>query len=240
MKKVILLLVLSMLIRSLPVIAQVINEGVGGNTTKDLLVRIDRDVIDLNPDLVIVMVGTNDMLNSRKMVSYSDYTSNLELLVKKMLYADCKVILMSPPPVDSVYLFTRHERSLFTQAPNVKIDSVGMIAATVAKLHNAFFFDLNAQFKDLNLPRHNEDLFINNERNSGKTDGVHPTALGYQFIAENVFLFLKENKLLKSENKIVCVGDSITMGSGVDGAGTTKGSTYPAVLSRHIHTYFSK
>ena len=83
MKKVILLLVLSMLITSLPVSAQVINAGVGGNTTKDLLVRIDRDVIDLNPDLVIVMVGTNDMLNSRKMVSYSDYTSNLELLVKK-------------------------------------------------------------------------------------------------------------------------------------------------------------
>lgn len=58
--------------------SQVINAGISGNTTLQLLQRIDEDVIDHHPELTILMVGTNDMLNSRKMMTYQEYGENLD------------------------------------------------------------------------------------------------------------------------------------------------------------------
>ncbi|MFY0652434.1 MAG: esterase [Cyclobacteriaceae bacterium] len=213
--------------------AQVVNAGVGGNTTKDLLNRIDRDVLNQEADLVILMVGTNDMLNSKKMITYQEYQKNLEEIIQSIKQRGSEVLLMSSPPVDSAYLFTRHDRKLFNETPNEKINAVGNIVSAVAKQLGIFFFDLNAKFKELNLPKHNEDLFIKNPQNSGKTDGVHPTALGYRFIAENIFFFLKENKLLKPDIKIVCFGDSITKGSGAT-------VNYPSYLADRIEDYSNK
>ena len=79
----------------------------------------------------------------------------------------------------------------------------------------------------MNSPQHNQDLLIRNEKNSRKKDGVHPTALGYRFIAENVHFFLKENRLLKPNPNIICFGDSITKGS-------NQGENYPTYLNELI------
>lgn len=206
---------------------KVVNAGVGGNTTSDLLKRVDKDVLAKNPDLVIMMVGTNDMLNSKKMIDYNEYTSNLETLIKKIKSNGSELILMSPIPADSTYLFMRHDRDLFNEAPNQKIDKVGSIVKTLALENKVHFYDLNAEFKALNLPQHNQDMLIKNEKNSRRKDGVHPTALGYRFIAQNVYHFLKENQLLKANQKIICFGDSITRGGG-------QGSNYPTYLSELI------
>src|SRR5690554_5030310 len=59
---------------------EVINAGIGGNTSGQLLERIEEDVIGHRPDLVIVMVGTNDMVNSGKLTSYDVYRQNLQAL----------------------------------------------------------------------------------------------------------------------------------------------------------------
>lgn len=203
---------------------KVINAGVGGNSTNDLLKRIDKDVLAKNPDLVILMAGTNDMLNSNKMIDYKTYASNLEILIKKIKTSGTDLVLMNPIPVDSTYLFLRHNKRLFKEQPNEKIDKAGQIVEQLAKENKVFFFNLKRVFKTLNLPRHNQDLLIKNEKNSGKKDGVHPTALGYRFIAQHVYQFLKENQLLKTNGTIICFGDSITRGD-------AKGMNYPAYLS---------
>ncbi|MEP3837809.1 MAG: GDSL-type esterase/lipase family protein [Algibacter sp.] len=206
---------------------KVVNAGIGGNTTKDLLKRIDKDVLAGNPGLVILMVGTNDMLNSKKMMDYNNYRANLNILIQKIKSAGSELVLMNPIPADSEYLFERHDKSLFTESPNEKLDKAGNIVASLAKENNVHFYDLNAKFKALNLPQHNQDLLIKNEKNSGKKDGVHPTALGYRFIAQNVYYFLNESELLKSNKSIICFGDSITRGGG-------KGENYPAYLNELI------
>ena len=206
---------------------EVINAGVGGNTSSDLLKRIDEDVLVHQPDLVLLMVGTNDMLNSRKMIGYEEYTSNMEVLIKKIETSGSELLLISSIPADSTYLFTRHDKRLFKESPNQKIDSIGKIVEQLAMENLIYFFDLNAEFKQLNLPLHNRDMLIRNVKNSGKTDGVHPTALGYRFIAENVYHFLKENKLIGEAKKIICYGDSITRGGG-------NGANYPAYLGELI------
>lgn len=203
---------------------KVINAGIGGNTTKDLLKRIDKDVLAKKPNLVIMMVGTNDMLNSKKMLNYKTYTSNLEMLIKKIKSSGSQLVLMTPIPADSIYLFERHDKSLFKEMPNQKIDKVVDIVKKLAQENSVYFYNLNKEFKILNLPQHNQDLFIKNQKNSQRKDGVHPTALGYRFIAQNVYQFLKENNLLESKTKIICFGDSITRGGG-------NGANYPMYLN---------
>ncbi|CAH8283491.1 lysophospholipase L1-like esterase [Mariniflexile fucanivorans] len=206
---------------------KVVNAGIGGNNTYDLLKRVDKDVLENKPDVVIMMVGTNDMLNTTKLIDYKTYTTNLEILIKKIKSSGSELVLMSPIPADSVYLFTRHKKILFSETPNKKIDEIGKIVKTLATENKVHFYDLNAEFKALNLPIHNEDILIRNEKNSGKKDGVHPTALGYRFIAQNVYHFLKEHELLKPNQNIICFGDSITRGGG-------EGANYPAYLNELI------
>jgi lysophospholipase L1-like esterase len=141
-----------------------------------------------------------------------------------------QLLIMSSPPGDSSYLFIRQDRSPFKQAPNAKIDSIGKIANKVASKYKTYFFKLNGTFKSMNLAQRNQDLFIKNPRNSGKSDGVHPTSLGYHFIAESIYLFCKENKVLKPEMTIVCFGDSITFGGGDKNA-----HNYPHYLSQFVN-----
>lgn len=214
--------------------AQVINAGVGGNNTNNLLERLDKDVLMQNPDLVVLMVGTNDMLNSNKMNSYEVYDKNLKELVFKLKKEGFEIVLMSPPPVDSIYLFERHGKKMFTETPNVKMAAVRQIVSQIANDNNLKFIDLFQVFKEMKLPKHNEDLFFKNSKNSNKRDGVHPTDLGYQFIGETVFYFLKEHQLLEKNQKIICFGDSITNGN------RTRGETYPVTLQNKIELYFKQ
>lgn len=214
--------------------AQVINAGVSGNTTTDLLGRLDADVLEQHPDLVLLMVGTNDMLNSKKMVSYRDYEVNLVQIVHKIQATGSKIVLLSPPTVDSVYLFQRHDKTLYKDPPNLKLDSVRVIMQRVSAHYGLKYLDINKSFKKRNLPEHNKDVFIQNESNSGRRDGVHPTRLGYRFISELVFNFIKREYKGLADMKIVCFGDSITYGAGAKNKGTGEREDYPAVLANLI------
>jgi lysophospholipase L1-like esterase len=212
----------------------ILNKGIGGNTTADLLARIDNDVLNEGPDLVVLMVGTNDFLNSKKMISYENYTDNLDAIVKKIKANNAQVLLLSPPPVDSSYLFLRHDKRLYKEAPNIKMNRARQIVEQIAKDHQTLYVNIYGRFRDKGLPIHNEDLYIRNIKNSNAKDGVHPTPLGYKFIAETIFQYLKENKLLGLYHKVICFGDSITLGSGAQGAGTIYGENYPSFLNTMI------
>lgn len=213
---------------------KVINAGIGGNTTEDLLNRITDDVISQKPDLVLIMVGTNDMVNSKKMVAYDTYRYNLMNIIDS-LEDEMDIVLISPLPVDTAYLFTRHDRSLFEESPNSKLENSRCIMSEIAKDRSLHFIDLFSEFVRLHIPRHNEDDIIRNISNSGVGDGVHPTEKGYQIVAELIFNYLDKNNLLSPGMKIICFGDSITKGVHMEGAGTAQGDTYPAKLSRLIN-----
>ena len=54
-----------------------INQGVSGDKTEELLARINQDVIDLNPDVVILLIGINDI--------WHRYDQGLEINVKEIV-----------------------------------------------------------------------------------------------------------------------------------------------------------
>ena len=48
------------------------NKGVNGSTTTDMLVRFQKDVLDLNPTDLFIMGGTNDLLSNRSVQSIAN------------------------------------------------------------------------------------------------------------------------------------------------------------------------
>ena len=45
---------------------ELINKGISGNEVCDLLARVQRDVIDLQPDAAVIMIGVNNTLHKFK------------------------------------------------------------------------------------------------------------------------------------------------------------------------------
>ncbi|MFR9534593.1 MAG: GDSL-type esterase/lipase family protein [Rikenellaceae bacterium] len=214
---------------------EVYNLGVAGNTSADLVERVDRDVVALRADLTIVMVGTNDMLNSRKVVSYDDYEKNLTTLIEKVKATGSQVMLLSAIPADSHYLFERHDKSKYAGHPSEVMAAARDIVQELSLRFDCYFVDLFGEFTSRGLPLHNEDIYIRNEKNSRVKDGVHPTAAGYQLIGETIWEFIERNNLQTQYKRIVCFGDSITKGSGADGAGGVNGKNYPSYLNQKFN-----
>ncbi len=214
---------------------EVLNCGVGGNTTVNMLERVDADVVAVKPDLTIIMVGTNDMLNSKKLVPVEEYEKNYTELIRRVKSCGSQVLLLSSLPADSEYLGNRHDVSKYSAHPTELLANVRDIVERLAEQNDCYFFDLHGVFTSMGLPKHNEDLYIRNVANSGVEDGVHPTALGYKLIGESVWGFLTENNLHTKFKKIACFGDSITNGSGAKGVGTVTGENYPSYLNTKLN-----
>ena len=56
----------------------VVNEGITGNTTEDMLARFDRDVIARSPDAVIILGGVNDL---KADIPVEDIEANIDRMV---------------------------------------------------------------------------------------------------------------------------------------------------------------
>ncbi|MCR1953018.1 GDSL-type esterase/lipase family protein [Clostridium sp. DSM 100503] len=72
----------------------IINKGINGNTTTDMLNRFTEDVISYSPKKIFIMGGTNDFLSNRSLDSVLD---NLELMLKEALTITKDVIIGIPP-----------------------------------------------------------------------------------------------------------------------------------------------
>ena len=70
MNTILSILLLKFLLISFQCDIEIINKGIGGNNTRDLISRVEKDVISEKPDIVIMMVGTNDMFWLPKRLPY--------------------------------------------------------------------------------------------------------------------------------------------------------------------------
>ena len=69
-----------------------INSGIGGETSEDLLKRIDRDVLSFNPDLVIITIGGND---TWKDLTIEEYEENLTKIINQIKEKNCLPVLQT-------------------------------------------------------------------------------------------------------------------------------------------------
>lgn len=118
----------------------VTNSGVGGNTTADMLARINRDCLVHQPDLTVFMAGTNDM-NSKKYIPLPQYEKNMRSIIGKILDADSHIILMPILPAYEPYLYTRHDKSFYEPEGYVgRKNEVNKLIRNLASEYQLTFF----------------------------------------------------------------------------------------------------
>jgi len=202
---------------------RVINAGIGGNNTQDLLDRIHKDCLAHKPHITILMVGTNDM-NTRKHIPLPQYTANLDNLSRQIRQSGCTLILMTILPVYEPYLFTRHDSAFYNpEGHAARKTKINAAIRQVAAQHQAAVIDLHHVFTTIGHVGTEPSSWLQNQVNSGNTDGVHPTPDGYRAIGLTVYGKLQSYDL--KGKTIVCFGDSITAGDG-----SIDGNSYPAYL----------
>ena len=81
---------------------EVINAGIGGNTTEDGLKRFQPDVLDHKPQVVVIMFGLNDSWidagKADSRLTVHEYRANLDTMLELLIGHEIKVVLMTPNP----------------------------------------------------------------------------------------------------------------------------------------------
>jgi len=95
----------------------VINAGHDGDTTRSALARLERDVIEKNPRLVIVLLAGNDLLNR---VPKAETLDNMDQIVRRcvdegamVVVVHCKFGLFSDPYRDGFEQIARRHGAAF-------------------------------------------------------------------------------------------------------------------------------
>ncbi|NYD91769.1 lysophospholipase L1-like esterase [Sphingomonas melonis] len=77
-----------------------LGRGIGGQTTPQMLLRFRQDVIDLHPQVVQIMAGTNDIAGNTGAMTPEQTKANLMSMAELARAHGIRVILASIPPAD--------------------------------------------------------------------------------------------------------------------------------------------
>src|SRR5881392_1668232 len=78
-----------------------VNRGIGGQTTSQMLVRFRQDVIDLQPKVIVILAGTNDIAGNTGPISNEDIERNFESFAELASAHDIRVVFASILPVNN-------------------------------------------------------------------------------------------------------------------------------------------
>jgi lysophospholipase L1-like esterase len=166
---------------------QVINAGAASNTTFDARRRFSREVLEREPDLVILQFGINDAMvdvwndppATAPRVSLADYAGHLAWMAAELQKRGVQPVLMTPNPI----AWTDRMRSLYGKSPydpedpegfNVLLKGYAEAVRQVAKQADAPLVDVHAAFQDHSRHGPLEELLL---------DGMHPNEKGHRLIA---------------------------------------------------------
>jgi lysophospholipase L1-like esterase len=91
---------------------RVVNRGIGNQTTAQILMRVDSDVVPLHPAIVVLEAGVNDLktiaqLPALRSQIVADCESNLRRIVERCRQAGAAVVMVSVFGIGDVSLWRR-------------------------------------------------------------------------------------------------------------------------------------
>jgi lysophospholipase L1-like esterase len=147
-----------------------VNRGIGGQTTSQMLVRFRQDVINLQPKVVVILAGTNDIAGNSGPISNEDIEANYASLAELARAHNIRVIYSSVLPVHS---YTPKSQDFFAQRPMERILALNKWLKDYCAANNLIYLDyLPAMIDDKGLLK--RDL---------ADDGLHPNKAGFAVMA---------------------------------------------------------
>ncbi len=139
-----------------------LDRGISGQTTSQMLVRFREDVIDLHPAVVQILAGTNDIAGNTGPTSLAQIQSNIETMSELAKAHGITVMLASIPP--SVKYFWRPSVD-----PRPSIAATNAWLKTYAKRNGFIYADYYAVLSDGN----------GGYKAGYSGDDVHPSVAGF-------------------------------------------------------------
>ena len=152
-----------------------INRGIGGQTTPQMLIRFKPDAIDLKPDAIVILAGTNDIAGNTGPSTVRMITDNIFSMAELAKAHEIKVVLASILPV---YQYSWVDDVL--DPPSI-VDSINRKIKEYVENQGLVYLDYYSSMVD--------------DRKGLKLDytgdGVHPNEAGYKVmsaIADDIIL----------------------------------------------------
>ncbi len=156
---------------------EILNRGISGDRTAELLLRVEKDVVQEKPDVVVILVGINDIwrrFDGGEITTKEQFTENYKKILEAIKVIGAKIILIEP------FLLNVAERRNFRPYVDEFVKAVGEIADGNPVIHmDEIFGGLSTDI----APRQFAE------------DGIHPTHRGSRYIADRVVKELQ--KILK-------------------------------------------
>ena len=155
---------------------RVTNSGISGNTSRDLLARFDRDVVDLKPDWISICIGINDVWRQfdspaipESHVLPDEYRRNVEAMITKVKGSVKGIFILSP------YIMEPCRED----AMRKRMDEYVAICRELAEIHGCVFVDFQQMYEEYCRIRHSSYV---------AWDRIHPNQIGATLMAKE---FLK-------------------------------------------------
>lgn len=155
---------------------EIVNRGVGGDRTTDLLLRIDEDVIAEQPDCVVLQVGINDVwrrFTEGEATPTEQFRENYEQLIAGIKETGAKLILVQP------YVLKMEDKQRFRPY----VDAINAVIREIAEREKLPLVPMDEIFSGATIDIKPKEF---------STDGVHPTHRGCRYIADFVIKELKK------------------------------------------------
>ena len=163
---------------------EVIGAGISGNKVTDLERRLQHDVLDKKPTIVIIYIGINDVwhyaLPNLQGTPKNEFESGLKRIISAIQQQGARVILCTPSVVG--------EKNDGSNPQDVMLDEYSEISRRVAKETGSALCDLRKAFMEY-LKIHNP---ANQEKNILTYDRVHLNDEGNRLVAQEILKALQE------------------------------------------------
>lgn len=151
-----------------------IDRGISGQTTPQMLVRFRPDVIALQPKVVVILAGTNDIAGNTGPMTLAAIEDNLTSMFDLAHANGIRVVFASLLPI-SDYEKNKDGQAIIRskQRPPEQITALNAWMKKYAALHGQIYLDYYSAMAD-------EKGFLKAELSE---DGLHPNQKGYDVMA---------------------------------------------------------
>ena len=171
---------------------ELIGKGISGNKISDLLVRYKSDVLDLNPDIVFIYIGINDVWHKYDFGTGSDidiYEKGLREIISDIIKSGSKIVLCTPTVIGEntgdFELGNKFKDVETMENMNSDLDLFSEVVKRLSNEYSTELLDLRKIFMDY-ISANNPD---NNPSGILTYDGVHLNEQGNKLIANEMLKF---------------------------------------------------